>query len=164
MVFTAPDGAQVDIRVWLPDGLTTEVVEGIMDRKLGWVSSGFGQRGPAPAVISEGSAELPVTLVTAVVPRGNATQIEVSCEVAPDGPGARVDVAFTGGSDSVTIGPSQSAGVVFDGALGFTARRGEITERYGVEVVTWTEGGSAVRFEDVPNRLDVRHRRAEASP
>ncbi|MBN2566249.1 MAG: hypothetical protein JXB46_11115, partial [Candidatus Eisenbacteria bacterium] len=133
--------------------------------KSGWVSPGFGERTPAPAVVSGGEIELPVTLVSVVLPRAGALEeIQVSCPGGAGESGLELNVAFSEGSDWVAMGsPPSTSYDTFSGTLGFVAERSGVIERTGIGIDEWSDAGGRVDFEEAPNLLFDTTRRAGPS-
>ena len=155
LVFASDDGTAVEFRTWLPDGMATEILEGVDAPPRGWVSGGFGQKEAAPAVVLGGVVELPVTLLTAVIPFDGENAVDVDCLTAEWNGGAVFEIAFPEGEDRILLG---APGLVlpderFSGAVGFVAERESGRETMGLDIVEWTRAGSDVIHEPVANIL-----------
>lgn len=155
MIFTTGRAGGVEIWSWPPKGFGSEVLRGSMEPRAGWVSQGFGHRTAASAVMTSGTADLPVSLMTAVAPFTGRREISLDCSDRGHCAGAEFIASFSGGQDSLALGTGVTThdGTVFSGALGFTARRGGRIDRWGVDVEEWVEDGVPVRFTGVPNLL-----------
>lgn len=152
-VFTDEGGRSLRLTSWVPDGTKVDVVEGREQPRSGWVSSGFGHRAAAPAVIAEGQIELPATLCFALVPFRGESGVSVARSAEYSGDGAAFDVTFSGGSDRVIVGSVERAanGERFRGAVGFESVRDGEPSRAGVDVEEWTAGGAGVVHERIEN-------------
>lgn len=158
LVFASDDGLAVEFRTWLPGGMTTEIIEGADSPPRGWVSDGFGQKDPAPAVVAGGVVELPVTLLTAVIPFDGKNAIDVECLTGEWSGGAVFEIAFPEGLDRVLLGAPDPAPADerFSGILGFVTDRESGTETWGFDITEWTKVGSDVIHEPVANALTAR--------
>jgi hypothetical protein len=158
LVFTSGDGTAVEFRTWLPGGMTTEVFEGVDAPPRGWVSEGFGQKDAAPAVIVGGDVELPVTILTAVIPFDGENAVDVDCLTGEWNGGAVFEIVFPEGRDRVLFGAPRlvSPGEHFSGAVGFVTERKGGSETVGFNVTEWTKAGSDVMREPVENILSIR--------
>jgi hypothetical protein len=155
LVFASDDGTAVEFRTWLPSGMATEIFEGVDAPPRGWVSGGFGQKDAAPAVVVGGVVEVPVTLLTAVIPFGGENAVDVDCLTAEWNGGAIFEIAFPEGKDGVllgALGPALSD-ERFSGTLGFVTERESGRETMGLDVIEWTKAGSDVIHEPVANIL-----------
>ncbi|MFH1690549.1 MAG: alginate lyase family protein [Candidatus Eisenbacteria bacterium] len=155
LVFVADDGQAVEFRTWLPDGVAADVVEGAETPPCGWVSSGFGRKVAAPAVVETGVVELPATLITTIVPFDGESVLNVSCATGGWNGGAVFDIEFPEGRDRVLLGAprSQSSNERFSGTVGFVSDREGGRETTGLGVTEWTEEGSSVAHEPVADLL-----------
>jgi hypothetical protein len=156
-------GRTITVRSWLPEGMSAEIVEGRVDPPGGWVSSGFGEKHPAPALVARGRLDLPARAAFAIVP-GRAGEDSVSIAgtaIAQDG--ALFEASFPGGRDVWTFGrvkaPERS--LDFSGAVGLKAIRSGETNLFGLDVAGWTESGSDVAYASVVNLLATDTRRKE---
>jgi len=158
LVFASDDGLAVEFRTWLPGGMTAEIIEGADSPPRGWVSDGFGQKDPAPAVVAGGVVELPVTLLTAVIPFDGKNAIDVECLTGEWSGGAVFEIAFPEGLDRVLLGAPDPAPADerFSGILGFVTDRESGTETWGFDITEWTKVGSDVIHEPVANALTAR--------
>jgi hypothetical protein len=161
LVFTSEDGLSVEFRTWLPVGVTTEIFEGVDAPPRGWVSDGFGQKGAAPAVVVGGVVELPVTLLTAVIPFDGDNAVDADCLTREWNGGAVFDIVFPEGRDRVLFGAPRLAlpDERFSGTVGFVTERESGRETVGLDVTEWTKAGSDVIHEPVANILSARETR-----
>ena len=155
LVFASDGGPAVEFRTWLPVGVTTGILEGADAPPRGWVSDGFGQKDAAPAVAAGGVVELPVTILTAVVPFDGVNVIDVDCPTGRWNGGAIFEIAFPEGRDRVLLG---AAGLApenerFSGTLGFVTDRESGGETWGFDITEWTKAGLDVIHEPVANIL-----------
>lgn len=150
-----PGGAPTVVRSWLPQGMSAEIVEGRVDPPGGWVSSGFGEKHPAPALVARGRVELPARAAFAVVPGGaGGGHLRISgAELAPGG--TLLEVSFDGGRDIWLLGriSAPEKGLVFRGAVGLKAVRSGGADLFGLDVTGWSEAGSEVAYTSVANLL-----------
>ena len=155
LVFVADDGRAVEFRTWLPGGVTADVVEGAETPPRGWVSSGFGRKAPAPAVVEAGVVELPATLLTAIVPFESENAPSVSCLTDGWVGGAVFEIEFREGRERVLLGAPRSLPLNerFSGTVGFVSDRESGRETAGLDVTEWTEAGSNVAHEPVVDLL-----------
>ncbi len=155
LVFASDDGAAVEFRTWLPGGMSTEIFEGADAPPRGWVSDGFGRKDAAPAVVVGGVVELPVTLLTAVIPFDGKNAVDVDCLTKEWSGGAIFEIVFPEGRDRVLLGASGAAlpDERFSGTLGFVTERESGRETMGLDVIEWTKAGSDVIHEPVANIL-----------
>ena len=122
------------------------------------MSEGFGQKDAAPAVVVGGVVELPVTLVTAVIPFEGENAVDIDCLTGEWNGGAVFEIAFPEGTDRVLIGALGTAlrDERFSGALGFVTDRESGRETWGFDITEWTKAGSDVIHEPVANVLTAR--------
>lgn len=155
LVFTAADDRAVEFRTWLPGGVAARVVEGDETPPRGWVSTGFGSRVAAPAVLLTGVVELPATLVTAVVPFEGESSIQIDCPTEGWKGGAVFDIEHPEGRERVLLGAPGSLPPEerFSGTVGFVSDCGGGTERAGLRVTEWTVEGEGVEHEPVADLL-----------
>jgi hypothetical protein len=155
LVFTSGAGRSVSIRSWLPEGMFAHVVEGSEDPPRGWVSSGFGHKAPAPAVVESGMVDLPVTLLTAIVPLDGAGSPRVRCATGGWSGGAVFEIDTPRGRETVLMGTPQleTAGWSFSGTLGFLFSREDGAEASGLGIDKWMASGSDVAYERLANLL-----------
>ncbi|MCK4409303.1 MAG: heparinase II/III-family protein, partial [Candidatus Eisenbacteria sp.] len=158
LAFASDDGRAVEFRTWLPGGMTTEILEGVDAPPRGWVSDGFGQKDAAPAVVAGGVVELPVTLLTAVIPFDGENAVAIDCLTGEWNGGAIFEITFPEGRDRVLLGAPGAAlpDERFSGTLGFAAERESGRETVGLDVTEWTKAGSDVIHEPVVNILSAR--------
>jgi hypothetical protein len=97
-----------------PD-VVVSVVKGSEDPIQGWYSSGYNAKEPAPAILFEGTSNLPASLVTALIPARPGESAHATVDRI-DLPGGGVLVIVTGGGDEagedliVWPGPRSPAG------------------------------------------------------
>lgn len=153
--FEALGGRAVVLRSWLPEGMGAEIVEGRADPPVGWVSSGFGEKHPAPALVAHGTVELPARAVFVAAPeRAGGGPLRVS-NAGSTPAGTVLEVSFEGGRDVWAFGrvSAPETGLAFSGAVGLrTVRSGE-SELYGLDVAGWSEAGKDVAYASVENLL-----------
>jgi hypothetical protein len=151
--FTRQDGVGITVKHWLPEDMTSEVIEGRERPPGGWCSPGFGLRVPAPAVRVVGDVELPLTMVFALIPFAGERDIDVTFSGGPLSGGVSLSAKFPDGRDRCLLGPDvcESARSRFRGTLGFAAERDGGTEFFGMDVRQWTEEGADIEYEAVPN-------------
>lgn len=88
-----PEGAGLGVRAFAPIGLTAKVYSGSLDPMAGWVSEGYGRLIPAPLLAYRAIGDLPLRLVTLLVPLAG------SCGEAP-----RFQAEFRDGGDCRILG------------------------------------------------------------
>jgi len=155
LLLGTPDGRSAEFRTWLPEGVSAEVFEGEAAEPLGWVSAGFGRKIAAPVVVETGSVELPVTLLTAVVPFTGEAAVDVRCLTDGWDGGAVFEIDHPAGRDTVLLGAPRSMtdGGRFTGTIGFIAEGSGGATAAGLGVGEWTRAGSSVVHERVANIL-----------
>ncbi len=155
LAFVADEGRAVEFRTWLPGGVAATVVEGGEAPPRGWVSSGFGGKAAAPAVVEAGFVELPATLLTAIVPFEDDNALRVCCLTDGWAGGAVFEIEFPEGRDRVLMGAPRSlpANERFSGTVGFVSDREGGRETAGLDVAEWTKAGSNVAHEPVADLL-----------
>jgi hypothetical protein len=155
LIFESEDGRSVCIRSWLPEGMFAHVVEGSEDPPRGWVSSGFGRKAPAPAVVESGMVDLPVTLLTAIVPLGGPDAPCVTCATGGWRDGAVFEIDTPEGVETVLMGAPELEAPegTFSGTLGFVSGREDGAEASGLGIEEWRVSGSDVAYERVANLL-----------
>lgn len=78
---TLAAGPGLIARVFAPVGVTSTVRSGALDPLSGWVSEGYGKRVPAPLLDYRVTSDLPLRLVTLLVPAAHARVAAPAAEV-----------------------------------------------------------------------------------
>jgi hypothetical protein len=153
--FADADGRGLWLAAWLPDGIGLDVVEGREEPPGGWVSSGFGAKSPAPAVVASGRIELPATLVFGLVPHTGKRAVDLRCPATPSAIGFVIEADVPDGHDRCLVGrPVDTGGPEnFEGRFGFVAGRESRERVFGLDVIRWTREDTRVQFEPVGNLL-----------
>lgn len=81
--------------------LTGRIAEGAMDPPEGWLSSNYGVLEPAPVVVYESAHQLPVRIVSLLLPVKQLTQIPPRVEGLYDAEGLLTGLAFVDAGESV---------------------------------------------------------------
>ena len=68
---TTPNGRSLWITPFASTPLKAEILTGRMNPIRGWVSTGYGQRTPAPALVYSAHTQLPATIVTVLQPESD---------------------------------------------------------------------------------------------
>jgi hypothetical protein len=131
------------------------IVEGEEAPPRGWVSTGFGRRVAAPAVVESGVVELPATLLTAIIPSEVAAAVRVGCPAGGWDGGAVFEIDTAEGRETVFMGAPRLAGSEwsFSGTVGFVSVRGDGIRAWGLGIDEWKRSGSDVTYESVVNLL-----------
>lgn len=148
-------GRRVVVRSWLPPGMRVRIAEGELDPPRGWVSSGFGERHPAPALVASGTVELPTRAAFLIAP-GHEGEGSPRATRAASGPGGLVlDVEVGPDRETWLFGRVSvpDRGALFEGAVGLRAVRSGATALIGLDVARWTESGRDAAHESVANLL-----------
>ncbi len=153
-IFEDEGGVGLELRSWLPAGFEMEMLEGRESPPGGWVSSGFGHRTAAPAVVARGEVELPATLVFAVIPYVGERDIWIDSLTDGWQKGAMLEARFPEGRDWLLLGSTSMGSVSFDGRLGLVAERECGTETSSVDVTRWTSAGANVERSSVKNLMN----------
>lgn len=95
----APDGLL--LRVFSASPLTCEVVTGAFEPRAGWVSHQYGRCLPAPLASWSVRAQLPLCMVSLLVPQATATAPALRVDFGADGQRSRVRSS----TEEVLIGP-----------------------------------------------------------
>lgn len=161
--FDGPAG-RIVFNAVLPAGAFVRCAEGSENPREGWVSTGFGSKEPAVAVIAEGHCQLPTAFAFVLFPGVGAGDVEVSGRVEAGGTGLGLTVQHPAGVDTMVFGAGRGArGETFEGKFGFVAERGGSDEAFGIDVSAWSGPDGEVSFEAVPNLLseDVHGRESD---
>ena len=106
LVVNLPDGPGLCVRAFAPVGLMARVYYGSLDPVTGWVSETYGRLAPAPLLNYRAVSELPLRVVSLLVP------VASSCKSLPDAEvefqGSGVCRIRTGGKDIVVSGHTAS--------------------------------------------------------
>jgi hypothetical protein len=152
---TGAGGQRLVVTSWLPEGVRARVVEGVESPPRGWVSSGFGEKHPAPALSFEGTVPLPARIAFAIAPMPQDGPRARVTRVASRGDGLAFEME-TGGVRSLWFFGAVSLPdrrTEFAGALGRRTEAGAEGRPCGVDVTAWTESDRAVDFTPVRNLL-----------
>ncbi len=152
-------GGNAMLHLRTPRGLACEVVAGREEPRTGWVSRGFGDRTAAPRVGFRGEVELPVMLVSLLLPgsafEGGAVRIE-----GDERSGASVSFVIDGRRQRFLAGSVRLGNLEFEGAFGIClepeSRPGAVSPplgAVGLDITKWTRDGAAVEYERAANRL-----------
>lgn len=151
-------GGAAVVRPWLPEGMRAGLREGQIAPPSGWVSSGFGERHPAPVLVAEGTVALPARAAFAITLASGDESSGVENRLLGPG-GAVFDATLAGGTDTVLLGRvgRPETGSAFEGAVGIAALRAGVRRSFGLDVVRWIEAGSEVPYERAANLLVTPH-------
>jgi len=152
LLFCDERDLRVTIEAWLPGGVSVRVAEGENDPPEGWVSEGFGEKRPAPAVVAEGEVTLPAVLAFGLVASAGLPDVRLEGRLDAAG-GLDAAAIFPEGRDRCLLGRVDAGSTRFAGTFGQTVARDGDRRRYGICVDEWTEEGTAVEFARLENEL-----------
>ena len=83
--------------------LATELQEGHLDPPAGWISRDYGQREPAPMLVYSATAQLPLRIVTLVLPLADCSAPPPAVSELRDGGGAVRAIVFEDAGERIGI-------------------------------------------------------------